>query len=153
MNHIGRDGVSPVHVSPDGGVRVVLEEHVVVALPVNGTVGIVHPVGCRKQVELRAQRIGGERFGGRIGNRFREDREGRSGGDHVLQEATAVRPLGSMPEDTEWRRNIFPIIHEGVPLRMEIRLGTVLTTCGHSNCNWLCVGFLVFRSSSVTKYH
>jgi hypothetical protein len=61
VNHVGADGVIPAHVPPDGGLRVVLEEHVVVAAEVDGAVGIVHPVGRGKQMELRPLRIEGER--------------------------------------------------------------------------------------------
>ena len=44
VEHVGGDGVVPAHVSPDGGEGVVLEEHVVVAVEVDGAVGVVHPV-------------------------------------------------------------------------------------------------------------
>ncbi len=59
MNHVGADGVRPMHVAPDRGVRVVLEKHVVAAVPENGAVGIVHPILGGKQMKLRAKRIGG----------------------------------------------------------------------------------------------
>src|SRR5262249_21761793 len=60
VNHVFADGVIPVHVAPDGGVRVVLEKHVVEAVPVNGAVRIVHPVLGGEKMELRAKWIGGE---------------------------------------------------------------------------------------------
>ena len=63
VNHVVADGVIPVHVAPDGGVGIVLEEHVVLAAPVDGAVGVVHPVLGGEEVELGAERIGGE-FGG-----------------------------------------------------------------------------------------
>src|SRR5882724_8543814 len=60
VNHVFADGMVPVHVAPDGGVGVVLEKHVVEAVPENGAVGIVHPIFRREEMELRAKRIGGE---------------------------------------------------------------------------------------------
>lgn len=66
MNHVRAYGVGPVHVSPHSGVGIVLKEHVVVAAPVDGAVGVVHPVGGGEQVELGAKRIVGEiLWGGR----------------------------------------------------------------------------------------
>ena len=58
VDHVGADSVGPVHVSPDGGVRVVLMEHVVLAAPVDGAAGVVHPATGRLQVECWALRIG-----------------------------------------------------------------------------------------------
>jgi len=67
VEHVRADGMGPVHVAPNGGARIVLEEHVVTALPVNRAVGVVHPVAGRKEMELRAEEIGGELgFGGRV---------------------------------------------------------------------------------------
>ncbi len=66
-DHIGRDGVRPVHVSPDGGVRVVLKEHVVAAAPEDRAAGIVHPAARRLQVVLRAHGIC--RLSGRLARR------------------------------------------------------------------------------------
>ena len=60
VDHVVADGVGPVHVAPDGGARVVLEKHVVVALPVDGPVGVVHPIFCGEKMELGAKWIGGE---------------------------------------------------------------------------------------------
>ena len=58
--HVGADCVRPVHVTPNGGARVELKKHVVVAVPEDGSVRIVHPVVRREQMELRAKRIGGQ---------------------------------------------------------------------------------------------
>src|SRR5882724_111917 len=60
VNHVFADGVIPVHVAPNRGVRVVLIEHVVEAVPENRAVGIVHPVSRRKQMELRTKWVGGK---------------------------------------------------------------------------------------------
>ena len=60
VNHVVAGGVRPVHVAPDGGLRVVLVEHVIAAAVENGTVGIVHPVVSGEKMILRAERIGGE---------------------------------------------------------------------------------------------
>jgi hypothetical protein len=60
MNHVVTDGVIPMHVAPDGGVGIVLEKHVIKAVPENRAVGIVHPVFCGKQVKRRAERIDGK---------------------------------------------------------------------------------------------
>ena len=51
VDHVRRDGVVPVHVSPDGGVRVVLVKHVVLAAPVDGAAGVVHPAAGGLEVE------------------------------------------------------------------------------------------------------
>ena len=60
VNHVVADGVIPVHVAPDGGVGIVLEEHVVFAAPEDGAVGVVHPVFGGEEVELGAEGVGGE---------------------------------------------------------------------------------------------
>ena len=44
MVHILADGVVPTHVSPNGGERVVLEEHVVVAVEVDAAIRLGHAV-------------------------------------------------------------------------------------------------------------
>ena len=54
MDHVGADCVSPMHVTPIGAVRVVLVEHVVIALPVDRRIRVIHPVCSRQQMELRA---------------------------------------------------------------------------------------------------
>src|SRR5579859_30068 len=58
VDHVVADGVIPMHVTPNGGVGVVLEKHVVKTVPVNGAVGIVHPVFCGEQMKRWAKRIG-----------------------------------------------------------------------------------------------
>ena len=83
VQHVGADGVGPVHVSPDGGVGVVLEKHVIAALEVERAVGIVHPVACGEEMELGAEGVGGElglgdEFG--EGEIFGESGEGGGGG-------------------------------------------------------------------------
>ena len=58
MHHVFADGVAPVHIAPKGAVRIVLVEHVILALPVDGRIGIVHPIGRGKQMILGSVRIG-----------------------------------------------------------------------------------------------
>ena len=58
VDHVFRDGVSPAHVSPDAGLGIVLEEHVVAAVEVDGRTGIVHPATGGGQMVARAQRVG-----------------------------------------------------------------------------------------------
>ncbi len=65
VDHVGADGVAPVHVAPHRGVRIELVEEVVLALPPDGSVGIVHPVVGRKQVAGGAQRVVGDVRSGR----------------------------------------------------------------------------------------
>jgi hypothetical protein len=60
MNHVVAHGMSPVHISPHGGVGVVLEEHVIDALPEDGAIGIVHPIFRGEEMELRAEGVGGK---------------------------------------------------------------------------------------------
>ena len=48
VNHVFADGVSPVHVPPNGGVGVVLVKHVVGVVPEDGAVGVVHPILWRE---------------------------------------------------------------------------------------------------------
>src|SRR5579862_673512 len=62
VNHVVADGVIPVHVAPNGGVGIVLEEHVVFAAPEDRAVGVVHPVFGGEEVELGAEGVGGEFF-------------------------------------------------------------------------------------------
>lgn len=50
MNHVRTGGVSPVHVSPDGCVGVVLVEHVVLATIKDGGAGVVHPSAGGKEM-------------------------------------------------------------------------------------------------------
>ena len=57
VDHVRTDCMRPVHVTPIGAVRVVLVEHVVIVLPVDRPIRVIHPVGGRQQMELRAQRI------------------------------------------------------------------------------------------------
>lgn len=63
MNHVRADGVGPMHVSPNGSAGVVLKKHVVVTVPENGAVGIVHPVVRGKKMKLRPKGIGGQACG------------------------------------------------------------------------------------------
>lgn len=60
MNHIRTDGVRPMHVSPAGGVGVVLKKHVVAAFPVHGPVRVIHPIARGKEMKLRTQGVGGK---------------------------------------------------------------------------------------------
>jgi hypothetical protein len=60
VNHVIAGGVRPVHVAPDGGLRIVLVEHVIAAAIEDGSVGIVHPIVSGEKVILRPQGIGGE---------------------------------------------------------------------------------------------
>ena len=43
MKHVVRDSVIPSHIAPDGGLRVVLKEHMVPTRKVNRAVWVVHP--------------------------------------------------------------------------------------------------------------
>ena len=78
MHHVLAGGVCPVHVAPIRTVRVVLKEHVIAAIEVNGTVGIVHPVGGRQEVKLGAQRIIREARSGGIPKRVPSCQRGSS---------------------------------------------------------------------------
>ena len=60
VKHVGAGGVVPAHVPPGRGEGVVLEEHVVTAVVVDGAVGIVHPVVRGEEMELRAVGVGGD---------------------------------------------------------------------------------------------
>ena len=57
VHHVRADGVSPMHVAPHRRVRIELIEEVVVALPPDGAVGVVHPIVRRKQMKFRPKRI------------------------------------------------------------------------------------------------
>jgi hypothetical protein len=80
VNHVVADGVIPVHVAPDGGVGIVLEEHVVFAAPEDGAVGVVHPIFGGEEVELGAEGVGGE-IGLEGGVILGEEIFGAEGGD------------------------------------------------------------------------
>lgn len=60
MQHIGTGGMSPVHVSPNRALRIVLMEHVITTAKINGTIGIIHPVMSGQKMILRSQRIRGK---------------------------------------------------------------------------------------------
>lgn len=60
VDHVWTGGMRPVHISPDGGAWVVLEEHVVLALPIDGAIWIVHPIARRQEMKLGAEGIGGQ---------------------------------------------------------------------------------------------
>ena len=72
----------PVHVAPDGGLRIVLVKHVIAPAEKNRAVGIVHPVVRGKQVVLGAKGIGGQLAtqgsSARIGGERRESSQRRS---------------------------------------------------------------------------
>jgi hypothetical protein len=53
VNHIGTDGMSPMHWSPNRAVGIVLVKQVVFTFGVNHSIGIVHPIGFRSKVILR----------------------------------------------------------------------------------------------------
>src|SRR5438552_2063392 len=57
VDHVGADGMAPVHVTPHGGMRIELIEEMVLALPPDGTVGIVHPVVRREEMIFRTEWI------------------------------------------------------------------------------------------------
>ena len=57
MNHVGAGRMVPVHVAPNGGMRVVLKEHVVLATIKARRARIIHPVRARQQVKLRTKGI------------------------------------------------------------------------------------------------
>jgi hypothetical protein len=46
-----------MHVAPDCGARVVLEEHMIEVLPVNRAIGIVHPVLGGEKMKLGTKRV------------------------------------------------------------------------------------------------
>jgi hypothetical protein len=69
-----------MHIAPNGGIGVVLKKHVVVAFPIDWTVGIVHPVGGGEQMKLRSKRIGSKR-GVEIVEGFSSPAEGAHGGE------------------------------------------------------------------------
>jgi len=54
VNQVRADGVAPVHVGMVSPVRVVLVEQVYLAVPLDKTVGVVHPVGGRQKMIARA---------------------------------------------------------------------------------------------------
>ena len=58
VHHVGADGVSPAHVSPNGAERIVLVEEVIFALEVDHPVGVVHKVLRRSEVVLRTIGLG-----------------------------------------------------------------------------------------------
>src|SRR5580704_16104953 len=80
VNHVVADGVIPVHVAPDGGVGIVLKEHVVFAAPEDGAVGVIHPVFGGEKVELGVEGVGGE-IGLEGGVILGEEIFGAEGGD------------------------------------------------------------------------
>src|SRR5947207_3098491 len=55
MDEVRADGMSPAHVTPSIAEWVELIEQVVFAVVEDQAVRIVHPVGCRREVELRAE--------------------------------------------------------------------------------------------------
>ena len=57
MDHVGADGVSPMHVAPNSCMRIELIEEVVLTLPPDWAIGIVHPVVRREQMIFRTERI------------------------------------------------------------------------------------------------
>src|SRR5579883_157942 len=57
VDHVRTDGVRPVHIAPNGRMRIVLVEHVILALPVDRPVRIVHPIGSGQQMILRTIRV------------------------------------------------------------------------------------------------
>ena len=81
VNHVGAGGVGPVHVAPDGGVRVVLVEHVVLALPIDGTAWVVDPASGGQEVTGGALGVLERGFGLRLGEGiFHRVGKGASGG-------------------------------------------------------------------------
>src|SRR5438034_11762271 len=90
MNHVWADGVGPVHISPNRGVRVVLKKHVVSAFPINGPVGDIHPVLRGKQMKLRTQWVGGKSLLQRLGVRRSEsERRAKTGGSECPEKSAA----------------------------------------------------------------
>jgi hypothetical protein len=97
VDQVWADGVVPVHVTPNSGVGVVLKEHVVVAVPEDGPVGIVHPVAFGEEMELGTKSVGSELgWGdGMVQKRNRaaerkigEGENGRGAGERVQEKAT-----------------------------------------------------------------
>jgi len=81
VDHVRRDSVRPVHVSPDGGMRIVLMKHVVPAAPEDGGAGVVHPIAVGEVVEAGTEGVG--EWGvlrGRLGEGEAVGEGGRGGG-------------------------------------------------------------------------
>ena len=100
VNHVLAHRVSPVHITPDGGVGVVLEKHVVPAIPVHGPVGIIHPIFRREQMILRAKRIGGQTLTPILGRTLPKWRRQRCAGTRGAQsphEIASHNAHGSYP--------------------------------------------------------
>ncbi len=57
VNHIGTSCVSPRHVAPNGGLRIVLEEEVIELAVVDHAVRIIKPIALGAKMELRSQRL------------------------------------------------------------------------------------------------
>src|ERR1700722_11330195 len=53
VHHVRTDGVAPMHVAPNRGVRIQLVEQVVLSLPPDRSIGIVHPIVRSEKVVLR----------------------------------------------------------------------------------------------------
>src|ERR1700722_4512465 len=53
VHKIGADRMSPAHVSPFFAERVVLRKEGVLASVIDRAIGIIHPIPCRREVELR----------------------------------------------------------------------------------------------------
>src|SRR6266498_3202255 len=51
MHQVGADGVAPVHISMERLIRIVLVEHMILAVPVDQPVRVIQPV-CRRQVVI-----------------------------------------------------------------------------------------------------
>jgi len=80
VHHVWAYGVAPVHVAPHSRIGIELVKEVVLALPPDGPVGIVHPVVRGQQVVLGAKRIAGEV--GAFGTCARTSRRQKSGPGH-----------------------------------------------------------------------
>lgn len=57
MHEITADGMSPMDSAVKGTVRVVLVEHVVLPLPLDQTIRIIHPMFLRQEMKSRAVRV------------------------------------------------------------------------------------------------
>src|SRR5207249_5251685 len=62
MNQVFAARMPPVHISPICAVGIVLIKEVIRALPEQGSIGVIHPVGRRQEMVLRPLRVRGQLF-------------------------------------------------------------------------------------------
>lgn len=57
VDQVAADGMAPMNFLVRGTVGIVLVEQVILALPMDEAVGVIHPVGGRQEVVLGAMRV------------------------------------------------------------------------------------------------